>query len=331
MKRERYIDIVKGLSILCIVFLHYEKGILPTSVCMFIGSFMVTSFYVSAGWISAMKVPQHTMKELIHKRWKQLGIPYLWWTAIILLFDAILWLLGYYDNYFMAREIYKAITLRGIGTLWFLPALLGGEIIWCWLRNKNSVFLILAALAISICYRYFYDTILGNHTETLYRIVDAPFRTIYNIIGAWVGIAFGHYTYLYTNKNILKSDNYMQIVVGLVICIFSYLTTIYPPQFLSPVSWLIAPYFGPLGLLLLAKSIQSLKICDYLDYWGRNSLNLMVTHYSLVMVLFSIFIIKVFNSSMTGWISIACFILSMPIQHLLVHIVYKYARFTLGK
>ena len=32
MQRERYIDIVKGLAILCIVLLHYENGLFPTKV-----------------------------------------------------------------------------------------------------------------------------------------------------------------------------------------------------------------------------------------------------------------------------------------------------------
>lgn len=48
MQRERYIDIVKGLAILCIVLLHYENGLFPTKVNVFVGSFMITTFYVTA-------------------------------------------------------------------------------------------------------------------------------------------------------------------------------------------------------------------------------------------------------------------------------------------
>ncbi|MFR5759225.1 MAG: acyltransferase family protein [Bacteroides cellulosilyticus] len=123
MQRERYIDIVKGLAILCIVLLHYENGLFPTKVNVFVGSFMITTFYVTAGWLMAMRKNALTTKELLHRRWQQLGLPYCYWTAIIIIFDVLLWGGGYYDTYYIARELYKSVTLRGIGTLWFLPAL----------------------------------------------------------------------------------------------------------------------------------------------------------------------------------------------------------------
>lgn len=104
-QRERYIDMVKGLSILCITFLHYEQGILPQCINIFIGSFMITAFYVTSGWVSAMHPVQRSSKEIIKKRWKQLGIPYLWWTAIILVFDLILFGFGYYDAH-LSKEKY---------------------------------------------------------------------------------------------------------------------------------------------------------------------------------------------------------------------------------
>lgn len=140
MQRERYIDIVKGLAILCIVLLHYENGLFPTKVNVFVGSFMITTFYVTAGWLMAMRKNALTTKELLHRRWQQLGLPYCYWTAIIIIFDVLLWGGGYYDTYYIARELYKSVTLRGIGTLWFLPALFFGELIWHWLA-KNELLL----------------------------------------------------------------------------------------------------------------------------------------------------------------------------------------------
>lgn len=331
MTRERYIDIVKGFSILCITFLHYEQGILPSTVNVFIGSFMITAFYVISGWVSAMNSSNRTMKELIQKRWKQLGIPYLWWTLIILAFDFILLLCGYYDSKFIGREIYKTITFRGIGTLWFLPALFGGEIVWYWLKRQNKIIIILLVFLVTLLYQYFYGKVFVGKTETIYRIIDAPFRTISNIMTAWIGIAFGYYTYMVLKNNILKSSKLILGFWGLIFCVFAFITANFLPPFLSIFWSLFAPLFGPLGFLLLAKSIQQFKPLTYLSFWGMNSLNLMVTHYSIIMVLFTIIIEKFFNQSMFGWISIICFILSMPVQHLLVMLIDKYAKFTLGK
>ena len=331
MTREKYVDIVKGLSILCIAFLHYERGVLPQSVNVFIGSFMITAFYVTSGWVTAMHPTQRTLKDLIRKRWKQLGIPYLWWTAIILLFDFILLGFGYYDLRHIGTEIYKTITLRGIGTLWFLPALFGGEIIWHWLKSNKNAWLIILALALSLCYQYFYGQIFGRQTETIYRIIDAPFRTIRSMLSAWIGIAFGYYTYTLFKNNILQSSKIILALYGIFLCAFAFITANYLPSFLSPFWGLFAPLFGPLGWLILAKSVQKWEIMNFFNYWGLNSLNLMVTHYSIILVLFTIVIENVLKQPFYGWITIICFILSMPIQYLLVPFINKYAKFTLGK
>ena len=93
---------------------------------------MISMFYVVSGWIDAMRPRQLPFREFLRKRWHQLGVPYIAWTAIILAFDMVLWACGYYDTHFIAREIYKSVVLRGIGTLWFLPALFGAELLWWW-------------------------------------------------------------------------------------------------------------------------------------------------------------------------------------------------------
>lgn len=331
MKRERYIDVVKGLSILCITLLHYEIGIFPSCLNVFIGSFMITAFYVASGWVSAMYPSQRTIKDLIKKRWKQLGIPYLWWTAIILVFDFILFVFGYYDTYFIGREIYKTITLRGIGTLWFLPALFGGEIIWYWLKMQSKVWIILLAFVLTLCFQHFYGQILSNKTELFYRIIDAPFRTFSNMLNAWIGVAFGYNSFNLLKDNLLKVSQYKLAITGFIICIFAFVTANYLPSSLTFLWGLLSPLFGPLGWLLLAKSSQQFKLLNYFNFWGLNSLNLMVTHYSIVMVLFTILIEKVFGQPFYGWVTIICFLLSLPIQYFLVIVINKYAKITLGK
>ena len=93
----------------------------------------------------------------------------------------------------------------------------------------------------------------------------------------------------------------------------------------------LAPLLGPLGFLCIAKAVQSSRWTDFFDYWGRNSLLLMVTHYSIVLVLFQWFTESVLSKSFSGWISLGCFIISIPIQYLLVPFFDKYAKYLLGK
>lgn len=67
MIRQRYIDIVKGLSILCIVLLHYGLGAFPNQINVFIGSFMITAFYVTSGWVDGMSTKKVAYKDFYSK------------------------------------------------------------------------------------------------------------------------------------------------------------------------------------------------------------------------------------------------------------------------
>ena len=330
MQRERYIDIVKGLAILCIVLLHYENGLFPTKVNVFVGSFMITTFYVTAGWLMAMRKNALTTKELLHRRWQQLGLPYCYWTAIIIIFDVLLWGGGYYDTYYIARELYKSVTLRGIGTLWFLPALFFGELIWHWLCKKRT-FVIWTILILMLTFTNAYHCIFDTHQEPLYRIVDAPFRVMTNALNACIGIAAGSYFYNFTNNKLAEWRLGKTLFVGVSLCLIAFLAANYLPSYLSFMWGCLAPLLGPLGFLCIAKAVQSSRWTDFFDYWGRNSLLLMVTHYSIVLVLFQWFTESVLSKSFSGWISLGCFIISIPIRYLLVPFFDKYAKYLLGK
>ena len=57
----------------------------------------------------------------------------------------------------------------------------------------------------------------------------------------------------------------------------------------------------------------------------------MVTHYSIVLVILTLIVEDFFHMPYSGWVSILCFVVSMPVQYLLVILIDKFARFTLGK
>lgn len=330
MQRELYIDIAKGFAILCIVLLHYENGLFPTEMNIFIGSFMISMFYVTSGWLTAMRDKSLTIKELIDKRWLQLGIPYCYWTVIILCFDFILWGIGYFDTYYIGREIYKSITLRGIGTLWFLPALFFGEVAWHWLCKKN-IWVIAAILIIVVAYTNVYHLFFDNHQETIYKIVDAPFRVLANISNAFIGIAAGYYFYNFIGRRFAAWSLSRILFMGVVLSFLTFLTANYLPSSVSFMWGCLAPLLGPLGFLCLAKVLQNFNVMNCLAYWGRNSLLLMVTHYSIVLVAFQWFTETILDKTFSGWISLVCFFISMPIQYLLVPFFNKNAKFLLGK
>ena len=319
--RQRYLDIVKGISILGITFLHYESGLLSDYANCYIGLFMIVMFYFVPGWLDAMKEREITVRELCRKRWQQLGKPYIYWTGIILVFDLILFAFGYYDTYFMAREVYKAVILRGIGTLWFLPALFGGEILWHIVKRKPWA-TVLAVIA-TYTYQHFYYQAFAHVEGQMMQIVEAPFRVVCSVTTAFLMVAVGYYSYKLIARMALSRR--VELAVGVLLTAASFAT----------VSFSVFPHFQSivecLALVLLFKALPDGKLWDYFDYWGRNSLSLMVTHYSITLVLSRIVVENLLGMAFDGWVTIYAFVVSMMVSYFFALVLNRYFPYLLGK
>ncbi len=331
-KRERYLDIAKGVGILCIVLLHVEEGVFPSGLNTFIGSFMISIFFVTIGWLDGMRAEPLPMRELVKKRWQQIGKPYLWWSAIIYMFDLVLYAVGYYDTYFIAREAYKTLVLRGIGTLWFLPALFGGEVIWNMVRrSKYPCTVGLLALVATLCAQVVYFKIFGGATDSMTKIIEAPFNTIERMLSAWTSIAGGFlFRRLFVMVKAEGRSVWIYLVAGVVVTTVAYWCANHWPL---PYTWgLAAPVIGPIGILLLSKAVERSRLADYFNYWGRNSLALMVSHYSIVLVL-----CEMLNKYLTnephihGYPAFAWFVVVMLIEYFICEFITRKIPMTLGK
>lgn len=333
-KRLDYIDILKGFSILCITFLHFEAGVIPLWLNTWIGSFMISAFYFTSGWMMGMRDEDISVKDLARKRLKSLGVPYLWFSGLILLFDIILFLFGYYDVMFIGREVYKTIVLRGIGTLWFLPSLFFGELLFVWLKSKRSWLLIGFMALGTFLYLYFYYRWAGEYRNlsSMNQIIDAPFFTIRNAMIAWPVVAVG-YLVAKDYKRLMGSlSNSVILMIALAIVGLSIYFASFSNLDLGVVTYFLPSVLGPLGLLLFAVVVERWHIMQFFTYWGRNSLVLMVTHYSIVMVLCQIFDKYVLGcSEFIGWRTIVYFVVTVLLTYPLVWFFNNKVRFMLGK
>lgn len=334
MSNERldYIDVVKGLSIISIVFLHFEEGLIPSSVNAYIGQYMITAFYLAVGWIGASRDRDVMPRDLISKRWVQLGKPYLYWSAIILLFDVLLLAIGHCSTYIIEREAYKTITLRGIGTLWFLPALFGGELLWNWSKRKDSKLVYILLLVAIIIYQTVFIMYFESKTDSTSRIINAPFQSLSSMGDAWIGIAFGYFMYKVC-INFLKNNSQTAILaVGLLISVVAFIAANYYP---FPYGGkYISPLIGPLGLFFVFKAVNIPYLTKYFTYWGVNSLGLMVIHFSLLMVICTLIQNKIdgtVDQPLYGWPSIIHFLITMVVSYFIVEFIKKKAPALLGK
>lgn len=342
-QRLEYIDTMKGLCIICIALLHFEDGFFPDWLNRFIGAFMITGFYVTSGWMHGLcnNIKDTEISVFIKKRFKSLGIPYLWFTLIILIFDIIYVLIGHIDSHTLVRDIYKSIVLNGIGTLWFLPALFFGELLFIttakykWHIWFSIIGIILLLLMIT------YPIPINKMSEPYSSLVNAPYTVIRNSVMAWLIISF---TYLFVRKGKLRMNlrnipTYfipLGIVLSIGVFIFAHLCSEISgiSSLLSSLLYLFTFWLEPLGILLFLAGLGTFKniISDYLNYWGRNSLILMVTHYSILMEL-CIYLNKILfhEATLSGWNSIIFFFITMLLEYPIACLINNKYKFLLGK
>lgn len=142
--RNQWIDIAKGITIILMVLGHSS---LPRPISNFIWSFHMPLFFIASGWMTNWD--KYSFAEFLGRKFKSLLIPFLCYSAIVLLWRELTigggittWLQNGWDGY----------------ALWFIPVLFFALIIAkaiCMIANKCIRYAIVAgfiALGCALCY-----------------------------------------------------------------------------------------------------------------------------------------------------------------------------------
>lgn len=335
-KRSQSIDMVKGLSIMTLFYLHFENGWMDIDHNIFL--VRSPAFYMVVGWLWGMSSNRRTVKEHWAKRLKGLVKPYLWFSLIFLVFDVIMVLLHQFDSFVIWRDIYKTLCLRGIGTLWFLPALLGGEMLFLYLRDrswtlKGIAYFITFALIVS----YGYWSNHSNYSASqLKEIIDAPFHVIRDISDAFIYLSIAYYISLNWGKQVFNSQKSRLFIYGTILLIVSYFVmnfALYPICIVHEFVFIVGSLCAGFGILLFFKSIENIKLIERpLAYCGRNSLTIMAVHFCLLFPIARAIDKSIFhNTEYYGNQTIVYFLIAIVIQIGIIELVNRKFKFIIGK
>lgn len=334
-KRLDYIDATKGVAILCITFLHFEKGIIPGWLNVWIGLFMISTFYFTSGWITGINNKPISPNELLKKRIKQLGAPYLWFSLLIISFDILWVLLGFMDSGILLRDIYKTVALRGIGTLWFLPVLIIGEYIFAVVRNNKRRWLTATIfMAITLVANYAYNNLwlpLRDLSE-LNKLIDAPMQPIVRGLYAWPIVALGYLTARRWGNSFINTNKTIQLAISIVLFAISIILVVNPPFDIYYINRVLSNTLPAIAFMCLFAVFTKNIITGFFTYWGVNSLILMCTHFSITMEILMAFDKYVLHHHIfEGAVTILYFAVCILLTYPLVNLFNGKLRFMIGK
>lgn len=296
-KRLQYIDLARGFAILAIVYSHFTNQVSVVkpdlAVCFgicFLSQFHISVFFLVRGQILAYQEVS-LKKGHILKRCKALLIPYFVFSILNILYLIIdmRWEDQTKTIIEVQRNLIYASTLYGISVLWFLPAMLFGEIWFLFILKRISkkivpYFMVILMTVVCSIAPFFsvkeVDCVWMSSMQMLvlnYTLV-VLLRSFVALFYIWVGFySAGFFKQVYGNNKKIKDYAILFTGVGSVLFLFSSTVEVH---YLDMGEGWISVLCGlclSLGLLFLLMLLEK-KDMRWLRYPGICSLWIMCTH-----------------------------------------------------
>lgn len=353
MKEERkrldYVDAAKGLSIIMIMMGHITSYTNPLDNWM--SSFKVSVFYIISGFLMCYtgSVKKRTFSVFLKKILKSLALPYGVFSVLATLYNGAVVFLKHRPSSEVVHTILvsacDSVFMKGIHSMWFLPTIFFGEIIFFWIMKSPKVIKVAYAVAGLFMITLFRK--IGIYCAGLSPVLlHAALPRLANAFGksfmaAWF-LGAGYIIFMVYKK--IPSYN-VKLAAGLVLTVINifisrlneHVDINLMKEGVRPYMFYITGIVGSVGAIMLLDFISHYVKLTFLDYWGKNSLIVMCTHTALGFK----------NIALKGWKSV-CYIPSegnfeyicqclvvlgilMLMMYTVIFIINTYFPFAIGK
>ena len=278
-KREEFIDIAKGIAILCVIIGHTWKNAYPADkrLMVFIYSFHMPLFFILSGW--CLKSTDVKISSVIVKKIKQLVVPYVVINFIrtMIMSTELFLKTEFWRSLFYAagRDMQKGIDgkpVSQIGMTWFLMSLFMCQILYLCVKKISEEYEVSMWLLI-IC--------LAMMASQLRDYFWLPL----GIQAGVYGMFFYHSGCVMKEKKIFEKDLKKLPVGSILIGLFVWLLDIKVGcvgvhQASYGIISLAAPVCGTYFVVKLSQFIyvKGAKISRFLSWCGRFSLYIYAIH-----------------------------------------------------
>ena len=283
-KREKWIDCVKGIAIILVIWGHIDFN--ENFLCVWIYSFHIPIFFIVSGILMNIKNKwkEENTKRLIIKRLKQLIYPYITFSIIVLIYYLIRM-----NSQESLEIILKTIFLEGYSTLWFLPAIFMAECLFILMQKKNvnNIIGMIVLFIVSVIGVHIYNNVIEQSSIML--IVLKAINILNRVIIGTIFIFLGYKGYEVIKKFETKNKTNLLCLLSVVFFVINVfisqqngLVDLHYSKLNNPILYYICAILGAWSLILIIKYIV-IK-CKVLEFFGKNSLIIMATHLPLPVI-----------------------------------------------
>lgn len=284
-RRVGWIDCARGIAIILVVLGHFDQGDHP--LCTWISSFHMPFFFILSGVLAAMKNTGSgdSLWLAYVKRARQLLYPYFTFSLLI----TVYYLLQRKTSTAL-KVLWYTVTLEGHSVLWFLPAAWMAECILLTLLKKR-ISLRTSTLSIALItglYAALQNYLIGGAVPAEEGIL---FLILNGLCRAGIGFVFMAAGYMgYINKTRFEKISRPLLLLLASVCftfgmLCGFLNDMPDMHFSvqqNPALYYTAALLQSGGILIFCAHV--VRNCPLLEFYGRNSLIIMATHYALPVI-----------------------------------------------
>lgn len=276
MRRNKAIDIAKGIGIIVMVLGHcyHEKNV----ILKLIYAFHMPLFFIITGILLSMHTGEEKIVVHIKKRISRLLVPYFWFElAYAVLLSSIAFLAHENPiNRFMGC-IKPTVMLIGKTVTWYLPCLFLAEIIFgvlLKLRTRTVCWII-----IMVCF------VVG-----LLSPIDGVLIVLWRSL---VGMGFIGIGYLYAGFFMKETRDISLVIVAVVFSVsgmFNVFVSMVDSRYGNYLLYIISSITGSFLLIQLSLKLNKGLSADnhlryFIEYYGRNTIIILGTHMLIIEII----------------------------------------------
>lgn len=327
--RREYLDIARGIGILLVVIGHHLEGY--PNLTIWIYSFHMPLFFMLSGWLYAYISPKkNCMQTFILKKAGTLLFPYLVFSILIILWKYLLFFVfGDVPKEGFSDIFIRSISTYGYHALWFLPTLFLSEISVHYIEcrkipelTKYIIYLVIALLGFSI------SGLIDSVQEIAFLVFFL--RYIGRIFLAIMFYRIGMILYsIPADRKINACIFVFSICISVSLCTRNGLVNMSALVLGNVFLYLILAITGSASIISLSRLINC---SNFLSFWGRNSLIIMLTHMDFSIEIAYILLGKLRISSMisnTPTLSLIAILLELVVEAIAILIINRYFKFLL--